>query len=263
MKKILFLAAFSLMALAAGAQPQTQTVGPLTVELQNTRVVGNRLIVTGKMAVTAQTRLRNIQSTAVTPEGDSHKLYGMVFAGQSTDVGIFDRTLEPNIPYSFDLWYDTNNQPINTLAALQLNVVEHNTPGQPWLRFSFPGVAVPMRVDPALKPGTFEIAKDVYMRWTRAEESAAGLVLGFVLENRSNREQSLIFISYDPFKFIDKDGNEHKGERSIADRPTLQPGVPMAGTITVRTPLKLADVLMMQFRTSNTSFAIRDFTMPK
>lgn len=244
---------FSALGLSAQV---SQTVGPLTVDLESTRVVGDRLLVSGKMIVDRQVRLRNLNSSVVTPDGDVLQRTNILFGGEDVSTSVFDKIFQAGIPYSFDLYFDTRNTPMNPLAALMVEIRDQDAGVNMEMRFS--GVPVPMAPDPNLVPGTFELDKDIYLSWTNFHESPDGLKVDFVVVNRASKDQQLSFRTFDNARIIDSGGNIHPGALTLRDRVTFPAGIPVAGSISVEGPVRMSDVLMIQLQSAKIKYSIRE-----
>lgn len=256
MKRILLAVLCSVVSVFGLSAQVVQTTGPLTISLESTRIIGDRMVVSGKMTVDREVRLRLMTANAITTEGDSHSPANMMFGGKEVSISTFDQIFQAGIPYSFDIYFETQNMNMDPVAALMIDIRDHGA--GVGLKFSFPNVRVPMVPDQNLVPGTMEIGKDIYLRWTKFEESAAGLKIDFLVMNKSNKDQQMYFLSYNNAKIIDKDGNIHEGALTLSDWVTFPTGTPVAGSISIKEPVKMGDVVMVQFQTRNFKYSVKE-----
>ncbi|NDW09028.1 hypothetical protein [Dysgonomonas sp. 520] len=256
MKKLL-LAVFISVALIFGASSQTQiTVDPLTIKIESTRVIGDYLLVSGKLTTSSGVRLMGIEASAVTQDGDAQPCKALWWAGKSAYLSSWDNTLLPDIPYSFDLAIKTDNKNMNPITALIIKFFNHTT--QQRMQIVMKNIAVPLKADPNLASASvMEIYKDVYLKWTKAEESATALKINFVVENKANKDQEVSFYSYNEATIIDNEGNAHKAPITLRNAVNFPTNTPIAGSITTKTPLKMSQVVMVQFSSGDYKYDVK------
>lgn len=262
MKTFLLATLFCIVSVPGLSAQVAQTNGPLTVSLESTRIVGDRMIVSGKMTVDREVRLRTLKTSVISADGDTHSPTNLVFGGKGMSILIFDEVFQAGIPYSFDLYFETGNANMDPLSAFMIELRDHNANGA-LLEFMFPNVRVPMAPDPNIVPGTIEIGKNIYLRWTGFEESTAGLKVNFVVENKANKDQTMSFYAYNNAKIIDRDGNIHEGPVTLRDRITFPAGIPVAGSLSIEQAVRMADVLMIQFKSSAINYSVRELVFPQ
>ena len=262
MKRTLLTVALILgLALCINAQ-QTQTSGHMTMKIESTRVIGNRLLVSGKISVDKLFRLMNLKVSLIDSDGDTHELKEMWWGGKNeSSIMSFDRELQPDIPYSFDFSIDTQNKNMNPVTAML--VAARDWTNDINMKMQFKDIPVPITPDANLKPGVVEISKDVYLKWTKAEESATGLKINFVIENKSNKDQEMSIRSYSNAKIIDKEGNVYDASLTPNERVVFPSNTPIAGSISIKQALKMADVIMVQFESYHFKYSVRDITFSK
>lgn len=264
MKKLFMTLLLSVALVVGISAQQTQSDGTINISIESTRVIGNQILVSGKMSVNSETRFMNLTTNIVTPDGDQHMITKFWWAGEPTYLSSFDITMYPNIPYSFDAAFDSNNKDIKQLTALIFELFNHKA--QKKVRISFPNVPVPSSTDPNLANGSIEIDKDVYLKWTKFEETPKGLKIHFVILNKAKKDKIIAFRSYvdGSTVIIDKDGNQYKKcNQTLKDRITFPVNVPVAGYFDTEEPLKMNYVNMLQFQTDWTTQTFTSFSFQK
>ncbi|NDV95330.1 hypothetical protein D0T84_10410 [Dysgonomonas sp. 521] len=256
MKRNLLLVLFStVLALGVMAQ-QEQTSGNLIIKVESTRVIGDQLLVSGKMFANKEFRIMNLKTSIVAADGDAHKLSGLWWGGKSTYLSSFDQTLQPDIPYSFDFAFATQNKDMNPVTAMLIDARDWTNKID--MKFNFKAINVPLNEDPNLTPGTMEIGKNIYLTWKKYEESATGLTINFVIENKSNKDQEMSFRSYSNARIIDKEGNIYEGTLTLRDRVEFPSGTPKAASVSIKEKIKMSEVKMVQFESGDFKYSVKD-----
>ncbi|MBB4036094.1 hypothetical protein GGR21_001995 [Dysgonomonas hofstadii] len=262
MKKLLLTALLIVSFTLSLIAQQVQTSGGISVSLESTRVIGDRLLISGKMTADKVIRAMNLKLSVIDSDGDGHDLKVIWWGGKKeSSIISFDKELQPGIPYSFDFSIETQSKNMNPITAILLNIRDWTHSAD--IKMQFKDIPVPVKADPNLKPGVMEIGKDIYLKWVKAEESASGLKINFVVENKANKDQEMSFRSYSNGKIIDKDGNIYEAALTLKDAVTFPSKTPIAGSISIKQPIKMADVIMVQFESGYFKYSVKDLTFAK
>lgn len=259
-KQLLSVLLCCIIALGLSAQ-EIQTSGNLTVRIESTRIIGDRLLVSGKMSVNKEVRLMNINVNAVVADGDSHTMRELWWGGKVASISAFDKTLQPDIPYSFDFAIATQNKNMNPVTAILVDIRDWTSGTN--LKLTFKDIKVPMISASSTASQGVEIDKNIYLKWTKNEETAAGLKINFVVTNLSNKDMEMTFRSFDNAKIIDKEGSVYNGTLSFKDNVNFPAGTPISGFISIKEPVKMSDVIMIQFESRYFKYSIKDIPVAK
>ncbi|GEM_PF-5481488 len=241
---------------------QAEYVGPLDFKIETTRVIGNQILISGKMKASEDFRMMLSNIVAITPDGDTYEVGDLWWGGEKTTRLAFDNKLAAGINYSIDIAIDVKGKPVREITSLTLTVFNHTAQK----RFTIPiqNLVVPYPIDPNLaNPSVIEIDKDVYMRWTRAEETHESLTLYFVVENKGNKDVKIQFSAYtNKINIIDTDGNAYEATTTLKDRIDFPAGTPVAGNITLDKPLKVSNIALLEFSSRYYTYKLRKIVVP-
>lgn len=263
MKHLLLTALFSVILLSGIMAQQSQSAGNLTITIESTRVIGDQLLVSGQVVAKQQeTRMLGLRLDMTDGAGDKHDMKAIWWGGKKlTSMVSFDQKLQPGIPYSFDLAIETRGRSMASIKSLLIDTRDWGMKED--LKFHFTDIPIPIKKDPNLTPGIVEVSKDVYLKWTKFEESATDLKINFVIENKASMDQEINFRSFSNTRVIDKAGNVHEGTLSIRDWVNFPVKTPIAVTITIKGAVKMSDVKMLQFESMNFKYHLTDLAIPK
>jgi len=234
---------------------------PLSINIESTRTIGDRVLISGKLTANEDVRIRGLGATAITSDGSVYECVDLIWTGNWTTNMSFDNNFTADIPYSFDLIFDTKNKAVNSFISLTLNPFNHTA--QKHFKIELKNIVIPVPVDPNLSnPSVIEIEKNVYLRWTKAEESASGLKLNFVVENKGSDDKEVRFLSYNNAKMIDKNGVSYDAELTLKDRVNFPVDIPVAGSISVDKPLKMDQIALLEFSSHNFKYKIKKIVLP-
>lgn len=240
----------------------TQKDGPVTVNVESTKIIGNQYIIAGKLTVSKQLRLRNIEPKAIDSDGETLEAKNLWWTGKLTEIGIFDQNLEPEIPYSFILGIETKGKNLNSITAFNLkfqNHTEHTS-----VTIAFKGLPIPTKENPNLATAEMiEIENNVYLKWTKFEETKKSLKVHFVVQNQTNKEVAMRFTSYNNAKMFDNDGNQYEGTLSLKDEVKFQKDVPFAGFFEFNGEIKMNDLRLIKFKSNNFEYSVTKIEFPK
>lgn len=243
------------------APAETEVAAPISFKIESTRVIGNQLLISGKVHSFNDMRLMGNKITAISPDGETYESKMMWWGGVEASPMSFDKNLTAEINYAIDIAIEVKGKMLSTIGVLTLNAFDHSN--QKYFKIQMKDIAIPMPVDPNLSsPSVIEIYKDVYLRWTKAEESANGLKISFVVENKASKDQELKFYSYNKAKITDNEGNSFEGDITLRDRITFPSETPIAGSITFDKPVKMNQIALLEFASSNFTYKIRKVVIP-
>lgn len=239
---------------------QADAFVPVAIVVESTRIIGDKLMISGKMNAPEDFRLMNVKPTIITPDGISYEAKEIWWGENLTSPLSFDNRLVAGINYAFDMTFDIKSKKVTEIVSLTIDAFNHTA--QKKFNVVFKNLVVPNPIDPELSnPGVVEIYKDIYLRWTGVEESTNGFQLNFVIENKSGKDQKIQFISY-ATKITDSSGNTHDAQGTLKDRIDFPADIPVAGNITLNKPLKLNQIVLVEFASRNFNYRVRNIVLP-
>lgn len=246
------------------SQQSSDPDAPLTIKIETTRIIGDQLLISGKMQLTQDARIMHIRATAITPDGDLYEGKSMYWGGdQSSTLSApsFDEKLTSGIAYNFDLCFETQGKAITEIGSLTLNMFNHTS--QKTFKIVLKNLSVPAPADPNLEnPSAVEISKGIYLRWTKAVEAGNGLEISFVVENKGTKDQDIRFPFGKAAKIIDSDGNSYEADITLKDKINFPAGTPVAGKLTLDKPLKVSQIALFEFNSQHYKYKIRKIVLP-
>lgn len=234
---------------------------PLIINIESTRFIGDRLLVSGKIQTSEDIRVMNMAATLITPDGDIYESRSMWWGGQQLSPMSFDKNLTAGINYNFDQAFEIKGKPVNAIASLTFDSFNHTA--QKKFKIAIKDLMVPVPANPNLNdPSVTEIFKNVYMRWTKAEETASGLKLNFVVENKNSKDLEIQFRAYNKAKIIDNEGNSYEADITLRDNMNFIADTPIAGNITLDKPVKVSEIALLEFSSRFFDYKIRKIVIP-
>lgn len=252
-------------ATASSAQPEApaEDLIPVAVLIESTRIIGDKLIISGKMNAPEDFRLMNVKSSIITPDGTSYELHTMWWGENVSSLVSFSETLIAGINYAFDMAFDIKSKKVTEITALNIDAFNHTA--QQKFKIAMRNLIVPIPPDPELSnPTVTEIDKNVYLRWTGAEESADGLKLNYVIENKNDNDKKVQFkgISTIATTIIDTNGTSHEAKASMECNQVFPAGIPVAGSITLNKPVKVSQIALLEFASRHFNYRIKGIVLP-
>lgn len=239
-----------------------ESLSPVSIGIVSTRLIGDKLLVSGKMISSEEVRIDFRSVTAITPDGEIYKAGFYWWGGNPISISSFGTTLISDINYNFDWGFDIKSKAINSITSMTVEIYNYNL--KKMVKIPLKNIAIPSPADENLgDPGTFEIFKNIYLRWTKATEAADGFRLDFVVENKGTNEQEIQFRPYNKATIIDKDGNSYQAELTLKDQVAFPVDVPVAGSIISDKPLKLNKISLLEFASRNYTYKIRKIVVPQ
>ena len=239
-----------------------ESAGPISVSIESTRYIGDKLLISGKLLASEDLRLMLTKITAITPDGDTYESKDMWFGGKQTPPMSFDNKLIADINYAVDIAIEVKGKQINNIASLTIDAFNHTA--QKYFKIPLKNITIPNPVDPNLdNPSVIEISKDIYLRWTKVEETANSFKVSFVVENKGSKDVEMRFISYNNAKITDDDGNSYDATLTLKDRVDFPAGTPVAGSISVNKPIKVSKISLLEFSSHNFKYKIKKVVIPQ
>lgn len=213
---------------SAGFQNEV-TIKGLTMSIESTRVIGNKVLLTGKFVSDREIQLKNLNPIkAITSNGTELTTSQGTWAGEDTyQLYAAQQLLQSDIPVSFNIMFDSKGEKINLIKMLSIKLYNpENT------TFVFNDIQIPMKTDPNLSSGSIEIYKDVYMTMKKQDDTAGHLKIYFVVENKSGRDRALFL---EKGNLIDASGNAYPnpeffiGGEKLYSNVMISPDTPVAG----------------------------------
>lgn len=240
---------------------QSEYTGPVSVKIESTRIIGGKLMISGKMQSSEDIRLMGSKASAITPDGDTYESKEMWWGGSPTSFMSLDKNMAADINYAFDLTFDVKSKAVTEITSLALEMFNHTA--QKRFKITLKDLKVPVPVDPVLAdPSVTELSKEVYMRWIKVEETANSFTLSFVTENKGSKDQEIQFYSYNKAKITDNEGNSCEADITLRNNVNFPAGTPVAGSITLNKPLKLSAISLIEFSSKYFNYRIRKVVLP-
>jgi len=244
------------------AATSNESAGPVSFKIESTRIIGDRLLVSGKMQAADDLRLMLSKIEAISPDGDTYESKDMWFGGQRTSAMSFDNKLTADINYTVDIAIEIKGKKVNSLALLKIDAFNHTT--QKRFSISLKDITIPNPVDLNLEnESVIEISKDVYLKWTKVEETNSSFKLSFITENKGSKDQIIQFRSYGNIKIIDNEGSSYEAEMTLKDNVTFPAETPIAGSITLNKPLKISQIALIEFSSKYFNYKIKNIKVPE
>jgi hypothetical protein len=243
------------------AASKNEYVAPVVLKIESTRIIGDKLLISGKIQSSEDLRLMGIKTSAITPDGDIYESKEMWWGGAVKSPMSLDVNMVADINYSVDYSFEVKSKTVTDVASLTFELFNHTA--QQRFKISLKDIKVPSPVDANLADASvIEISKNVYLRWTKAEETAGSFKLSFIVENKDTKDQSIRFLSYSNAKFIDNDGTSYDADLSLKDNVNFPAGTPVAGSITVNKPLKLNQISLLEFSSQYFKYKVKKIVVP-
>lgn len=242
------------------AVEQADAFAPMAVTIESTRIIGDRLLISGKMNAPEDFRLMTIRASIVTADGTTYEARDMWWGEKPISPTGFDDNLVADINYAYGLTFDIKSKKVTEVVAFNIEAYNHTAKKK--FNITEKNLAVPNPINMELAvPGVVEIYKDIYLRWTEAEESTTGFQLNFVIENKSGNDQRIQFVDY-ATKITDKNGTSYEATGTLRDRIDFPADIPVAGNIIVDKPLKLSDIVLVEFASKYFNYRVRGIVVP-
>jgi len=229
----------------------------LSFKVESTRIIGDKLLISGKASVTKKTTARITFYPKGITSGGTLEAGRLDWAGEIKSLASgpsFD--LEEGIPVAWHIYLETNGQKVTEINQLKIFWKEDRQGTTVPTDTTIESLKIPSAPDTNLTPGSEEIDRGVYLRLTKAQSAKGILKIGFVLDNRSGKAYKLDMHS---IGIVDDQGNEvadpafFAGNKNMAyESPELAPDVPLAGRFEFKTNAKPAAVKLLRF-------AVKDF----
>lgn len=233
---------------------------PVAVTIECTQIIGDKLLISGKMQAPEDFRLMTIRSSIITPDGTTYEAKEMWWGEKVVSPTGFDNQLVADINYAFALSFEIKSKKVTEIASFMIDAFNHTA--QKKFKIAIKNLIVPNPIDKELSnPSVVEIYKGIYLRWTGVEESDNGFQLNFVVDNKSGKDQKIQFIDY-ATKITDNSGTTHEAKGTLKDRIDFPADIPVAGNITLDKPLKLKDIVLVEFASRNFNYRVREVVLP-
>jgi len=235
-------------------------IAPVEFSIESTRIIGDQILISGKMRSIEDLRLMLKDITVITPDGDTYEVKHIWWGGEIGTLMLFDKNLTADINYSMDISIDVKGRAVNGFTVLTIGAFNHTAQQ----KFTIPirNIEIPSPADPNLAdPSVIEIDKNVYLRWTKAEETTTSLKISFVVENKGNKDVQIQFIS-NKMKLIDSDGSAYEATTTLTGRIDFPSGIPIAGSINLNKPLKVNQISLVEFASRNFIYKLRKIVVP-
>jgi len=240
---------------------QNEYQGPVNFRLESTRIIGDKLLISGKVEASEDLRLMLTKITAISPDGDTYESKNMWWGGKQITPMSFDNKLTSGINYNADIAIEIKGKVVNSLASLTIEAFNHTT--QKKFKISLNGITVPSPINPNLtNADVVEIDKNIYLRWTKAEETATSLKINFIVENKGNKDVEMQFLSYNNAKITDNEGNSYEAVITLKDNVNFPVGTPVAGNFSMNKPIKINQISLLEFSSRYFNYKIRKIVIP-
>jgi hypothetical protein len=167
---------------------QASTVNDLTMYINDSRKIGDQIMLSGKIESSRPMKIRSFNQIKVTTENGTalHTDKGSV-AGQETNyLSQTNLELTPGVSIPFDFLLDGQGENVGKIQAISFEMYE---PAK--TSFKFFDIPIPMTINAKLKPGCIEIRKNIYLTFLKQEAVEGKLRIHFMLENKSGKNQDV------------------------------------------------------------------------
>jgi len=237
----------------------TITINGLTMTIESTRVIGDKVMLSGKFVSNSQMELRSLGDlTAITPSGTKLTTTDGIWAGVETGyLNQVYQKMQTDIPVSFDILFDSNGEKINEIKLFTVNLYE---PGN--TNYVFRNILIPSHIDSNISASCIEIYKNVYLKFTKQSDTEGHLKIYFSVENKSGKERPLFF---ENLSLVDDSGNAFNdcniyiyGKKQVANGQNMFPDIPISGCFDFTGNIPFSKVKLLNFSTHfYANFAIK------
>ncbi|MDL2241704.1 hypothetical protein LJB91_02215 [Bacteroidales bacterium OttesenSCG-928-L03] len=253
-------AAAPAQAVAPAQVAQVDEAAPVAMLIESTRIIGDKLLISGKMQAPEDVRLMRFYPTIITPDGTTYECHTIWWGEDTTSPSMFDKDLVADINYAFDISFEIKSKKVTEIVAFTLEA--HNHTAKKKFKIVVKNMVVPQPLDPNLTvPGQIEIYKNIYLRWTGAVEGNDSFQLNYVIDNKSGKDQRIQFIGH-AMKITDNNGVGYTAEGTLKDNTDIMADIPMAGHILVNKPLKLNQIVLVEFASRYFNYRVKDIVIP-
>ncbi len=237
----------------------SETINNLTMQIVSTRCIGDKTMISGFFSSNSTQKIISMNElTLISPTGAKYGANQGAFAGKETGyLGQISQIMEPDIPVSFDVLFDTKAEKMNVIKKFSVKMYRPDN-----TQFNFYDIALPMQKNLNLDESTIEIYKDVYLTFRKQEKSEGSLKIHFIVENKSLTARK---ISIEQASIIDSNGMKHEkanvliGSEDMNYRVVMaEPEIPMAGMFDFEGNIPFEAIRLLRFSTRQyANFAVR------
>lgn len=237
----------------------SETINNLTMQIVSTRCIGDKTMISGFFSSNTTQNITSMNElTLISPTGAKYSTNHGAFAGKETYyLGQIAQTMEPDIPVSFDVLFDTKGEKMDLIKKFSVKMYRPDN-----TQFNFYDIALPMQKNPLLDESTVEVYKDVYLTFRKQEKTEGSLKIHFIVENKSLTARQ---ISIEQASIIDSNGMKHDRAKVLIGNEdlnyrvvTAEPEIPMAGLFEFEGNIPFDAIRLLRFSTRQyANFAIR------
>lgn len=237
----------------------SETINNLTMQIVSTRCIGDKTMISGFFNSNTTQKISSMNElTLISPTGAKYSAIQGSFAGNETGyLGQISQTMEPDIPISFDVLFDTNAEKMDVIKKFSVKMYRPDN-----TQFNFYDIALPLQKNTNLDESTIEIYKDVYLTFRKQEKNESSLKIHFIVENKSLTARQ---ISIEQASIIDSNGVKHDKSKVLLANEDMnyrvvfaEPEIPLAGVFEFEGNIPFEAIRLLRFSTRQyANFAVR------